>query len=133
MWSTFGPDLFGSDVFTTHRAQCEATARQVLGDAAYDDAVLQGVAGPLDDTLRGLLDQEPARPASPTRRVQSVLTRREHEVAGLVAEGLTNQEIADRLVISPRTAEAHVENVLRKLDFRSHTQIATWFTAQGDT
>jgi non-specific serine/threonine protein kinase len=132
MWSTFGPDLFGSDLFTTHRAQCEATARQLLGDAAYDDAVRQGVAAPLDDTLRGLLEKEQARLAA-TPRVESILSRREREVAGLVAEGLTNQEIAERLVISPRTAEGHVENALRKLDFRSRAQIATWFTAQDNT
>jgi DNA-binding CsgD family transcriptional regulator len=78
------------------------------GDAAYDEEVRQGAAVPLDDTLRGLLDQDGSRrgssPTSPAaRRTDSVLTRREQEVARLVAEGLTNQEIAERLVISTRT------------------------------
>ncbi len=76
------------------------------------------------------MDHEPAHRAP--QRTESLLTRREQEVAALVAEGLTNQEIADRLVISTRTAEAHVEHVLRKLDFRSRTQIATWFTTRAD-
>jgi DNA-binding CsgD family transcriptional regulator len=56
------------------------------------------------------------------------LTNRELEVAGLVAEGLTNQAIARRLAVAPRTAEAHVENIRRKLEVRSRAQIATWVT-----
>jgi len=56
------------------------------------------------------------------------LTDRELEVAALVAEGLTNQAIARRLSIAPRTAEAHVENIRRKLQVRSRAQIAAWVT-----
>jgi DNA-binding CsgD family transcriptional regulator/sugar lactone lactonase YvrE len=57
------------------------------------------------------------------------LTRREREVATLVAQGLTNREIAARLFISERTAESHVEQIRGKLGFRSRTQIATWVAA----
>ena len=56
------------------------------------------------------------------------LTNRELEVAGLIAEGLTNQAIASRLSVAPRTAEAHVENIRRKLQVRSRAQIAAWVT-----
>ena len=56
------------------------------------------------------------------------LTRRELEVAALVAGGLTNQAIASRLSVAPRTAEAHVENIRRKLGVRSRAQIAAWVT-----
>jgi pimeloyl-ACP methyl ester carboxylesterase/DNA-binding CsgD family transcriptional regulator len=56
------------------------------------------------------------------------LTGRELQVAGLVAEGLTNQAIARRLAVAPRTAEAHVENIRRKLQVRSRAQIAAWVT-----
>ncbi len=56
------------------------------------------------------------------------LTPRELQVAELVAEGLTNQAIASRLSVAPRTAEAHVENIRRKLQVRSRAQIATWVT-----
>jgi pimeloyl-ACP methyl ester carboxylesterase/DNA-binding CsgD family transcriptional regulator len=56
------------------------------------------------------------------------LTDRELEVAGLVAEGLTNHSIAVRLSVAPRTAEAHVENIRRKLDVHSRAQIAAWVT-----
>ena len=55
-----------------------------------------------------------------------MLTPRELEVAGLVAEGLSNKGIASRLVIAQRTAEAHVEHILEKLGFSSRTQIAAW-------
>jgi pimeloyl-ACP methyl ester carboxylesterase/DNA-binding CsgD family transcriptional regulator len=58
----------------------------------------------------------------------SPLTRRELQVAGLVAEGLTNHAIASRLSVAPRTAEAHVENIRRKLQVRSRAQIAAWVT-----
>jgi pimeloyl-ACP methyl ester carboxylesterase/DNA-binding CsgD family transcriptional regulator len=56
------------------------------------------------------------------------LTGRELEVAQLIADGLTNQAIARRLSIAPRTAEAHVENIRRKLQVRSRAQIAAWVT-----
>jgi pimeloyl-ACP methyl ester carboxylesterase/DNA-binding CsgD family transcriptional regulator len=74
----------------------------------------------LDATLAFLGEPGPGGPR---------LTRRELEVAGLVAEGLTNQAIASRLSVAPRTAEAHVENIRRKLEVRSRAQIAAWVTA----
>lgn len=58
------------------------------------------------------------------------LTGREFEVAELVTEGLTNQAIARRLSVGPRTIETHVENVRRKLQVRSRAQIAAWVTEQ---
>ncbi len=56
------------------------------------------------------------------------LTARELEVADMVAEGLTNHSIARRLAVAPRTAEARVENIRRKLGVRSRAQIAAWVT-----
>jgi DNA-binding NarL/FixJ family response regulator len=52
------------------------------------------------------------------------LTAREEEVARLVADGLTNTELAQRLFISPRTAAVHVSNILRKLGVSSRTDVA---------
>ena len=54
-------------------------------------------------------------------------TRREVEIAGLVSEGLTNREIAERLVLSERTVEGHIANLFAKVNVNSRTQLATWF------
>jgi non-specific serine/threonine protein kinase len=54
------------------------------------------------------------------------LTPRELEIADLVALGLTNPQIAERLVISPGTVRIHVERILGKLGRTSRVQIATW-------
>ena len=78
----------------------------------------------LDATLGFLTEQ--ARQAGRA----SQLTARELEVAELVAEGLTNQAIASRLSVAPRTAEAHLENIRRKLNVRSRAQIAAWVTEE---
>lgn len=57
------------------------------------------------------------------------LTPREFEVAQLVAQGLTNREIADALVVSPETVKTHVAHILRKLELRSRHQAAEWYRA----
>ena len=54
------------------------------------------------------------------------LTAREFEVARLIAEGATNREIAERLVIAPKTASAHVEHILAKLGVSRRAEIAAW-------
>jgi DNA-binding CsgD family transcriptional regulator/sugar lactone lactonase YvrE len=59
-------------------------------------------------------------------RQESTLTPREREVAALVADGLTNRQIAGRLFISERTAEHHVEQIRSKLGFHSRAQVAAW-------
>ena len=71
----------------------------------------------------------PARPALPVPPAPDTgLTRRELEVAALIASGMTNRQIAERLVISRRTAEGHVERILAKLGFAGRSQVAAWFS-----
>lgn len=91
----------------------------------------------LAPVLAFLSEGEPAAQPQPSeprpgRREPEIaglrLTGRELEVASLVATGLTNHAIARRLSIAPRTAEAHVENIRRKLGVRSRAQIAAWVT-----
>jgi DNA-binding CsgD family transcriptional regulator/tetratricopeptide (TPR) repeat protein len=60
-----------------------------------------------------------------------LLSRREREVAALVAQGLTNREIARTLFLSERTAENHVQHILTKLGFGARAQIAAWAVAEG--
>jgi non-specific serine/threonine protein kinase len=59
------------------------------------------------------------------------LSRREREVAAMVAAGMTNKEIAQKLFIAERTAEGHVERIRNKLGVRSRTEVATWAVAHG--
>ena len=59
------------------------------------------------------------------------LTKRQREVAALIAQGCTNREIGERLGITERSAEAHVERIRNRMDFRSRSQIAAWYVATG--
>jgi DNA-binding NarL/FixJ family response regulator len=61
------------------------------------------------------------------------LSSREHEVANLVTEGMTNRQIARRLVISERTAQNHVQHILTKLGFSTRSQIAAWMSTRPST
>ena len=65
------------------------------------------------------------------RRAPGPLTRREREVAALLAEGLSNGEVAKRLFISTKTASVHVSNILAKLGMSSRAEIAVWAVASG--
>jgi DNA-binding NarL/FixJ family response regulator len=70
-------------------------------------------------------DRPPGAPAPTPSRA---LSPREVEVAALVAEGKTNREIAETLVLGERTVETHVANILGKLGFSNRSQIARWVT-----
>ena len=75
-----------------------------------------------------------ARQPSPlrqTKRSFEGLTLREREVAALIARGKSNREIADALVVVPRTVETHVSSILSKLGFTSRAQIAVWAAEKG--
>jgi DNA-binding CsgD family transcriptional regulator len=65
------------------------------------------------------------------RAVPTGLTPRQTEVAALVAEGLTNRELAERLSITERSAESHLERIRLRLGFRSRSQVAAWYVATG--
>jgi pimeloyl-ACP methyl ester carboxylesterase/DNA-binding CsgD family transcriptional regulator len=85
-----------------------------------------GDAQPLTRAIRRFLGlPERHRGAVPT------LTARQREVAALIAEGCTNREIGERLSITERSAEAHVERIRNRMDFRSRSQIAAWHVAAG--
>jgi predicted ATPase/DNA-binding CsgD family transcriptional regulator len=105
--------------------QCEKQARRALGNRQFEKAFQHGGAMSVDDAVGYVLGQHLEAPASQSSGAIR-LTRRERQVADLVTKGLTNKEIADTLVISPRTAQGHVEHILAKLGFTSRTQIAAW-------
>jgi pimeloyl-ACP methyl ester carboxylesterase/DNA-binding CsgD family transcriptional regulator len=78
------------------------------------------------DTLVDVIRGGFGLPPSP-RTTTPALTARQLEVAALVSEGLSNREIAERLVITERSAESHVERIRGRLGFRSRAQIAAWY------
>lgn len=120
--------LFGVPMLQEFPHAAERQARQVLGDAVYEAAFRSGATAPLDQVVADATGEKPrpAPAAEPEEQVTplGVLTRRQRQVAVLVAEGLSNRQIADQLVISKRTADAHVEQILTKLGFSSRAQIA---------
>lgn len=75
--------------------------------------------------------EQPLPPRVAARQAFGGLTAREREVAALIAQGKTSREIADLLVLSERTAEGHVNNILLKLGFTSRAQIAAWVVERG--
>jgi non-specific serine/threonine protein kinase len=104
----------------------EGAARRLIEELARNVP-----AGELRDGFRrAALATLPASVA-PRPRPAGGLTRREWEVAGLIAQGKTNREIAEALSVGERTVETHVSNMLMKLGFASRAQIAAWAATRG--
>jgi non-specific serine/threonine protein kinase len=113
-------------------------ARLALSAESAKQEWALGRAMTLDEAIGLALDvaAEPsaslrAAPAEPAPDPSFPLSARQREVAALVARGLTNPEIANALVISLRTAETHVQNILTKLDLTSRSQLAVWAHRNG--
>jgi DNA-binding CsgD family transcriptional regulator len=117
------PGLFPE--LAAHHRNYEQRARASLGERAYQTAFARGERLTVAEAVAYALDEAPARPA-PATAASTSLTRRERQVADLIAQGLPNKEIAARLVISQRTAESHVEHILTKLGLANRAQVAAW-------
>jgi DNA-binding NarL/FixJ family response regulator len=113
----FGPDLPVIFLTGSRTESYDRVAGLLLG--ADDYVTKPYVAGELLVRLRNLLHRHTDPEAS---RLERRLTKREHEVLALMAEGLQHQEIGRRLFISPKTVATHVEHILRKFGARSRAQ-----------
>ncbi|MFF9807394.1 LuxR C-terminal-related transcriptional regulator [Streptomyces coeruleorubidus] len=134
VWADIDAARWGARTLNSVRRDSEERACRALGRDAFEQAHRRGGSLGLAELVGHAL-REPARPhpgesPAPHDDTPVRLTPRETEVARLVAEGLANQQIADRLVIARRTAEGHVERILSKLGFSNRSQIAAWVTAQ---
>jgi DNA-binding NarL/FixJ family response regulator len=100
---------------------------QAVRVVARGDALLS------PSVTRRLITDIASRPEQPRpdRRVLAVLTDREREVMGLVAEGLSNDEIAGRLFLSPLTSKTHVSRIMTKLNARDRAQLVVIAYEQG--
>ena len=130
--------------------QWVAAARQQLGAAAWRAEWAAGQALPLDEAVAEAqapitADEQAVTPPVPptipapvtpaaadaTEVPADPLSRREREVAALIAQGLTNRQIAEALFIGERTVDGYVTNILRKLDFATRSQVAVWAAEHG--
>jgi DNA-binding CsgD family transcriptional regulator len=126
--------VWGTEIATDHvgaarsllLARREAEAAPHVEEAARLLTAWDGWRVRAVEALQRRLGPRSAPVASPTD-----LTPREREVLALVAEGLTNAELAERLFISPRTAGVHVSNILAKLGMSSRTEAAAWAVRSG--
>jgi predicted ATPase/DNA-binding CsgD family transcriptional regulator len=106
-----------------------ATLRERLGADTFVAAWESGSAMAPDEVVRlGLAPHGDAAPTAPVALPADELSPRQREVVRLITQGLSNKQIAEELFIAERTADTHVEHILRKLGVRSRAQVAAWDT-----
>jgi DNA-binding NarL/FixJ family response regulator len=135
-------DRIGAPLTPSSRARLDRAlepARRSLSAEAAESAWQAGSILDLEQIVSAALaitapaSAEPAAGGSAATDCDgaSVLSRREQEVAILIARGLTNRQIADTLVITEGTAANHVNHILSKLGFASRAQVAAWVSERG--
>lgn len=116
----FGPHIAGTSARSVDRC------REQLGLDAQQRPALPEILS-VEEALAVALERRPAE-QKVIREEGNPLTTREMEVAELIAQGMTNRQIAEQFVLSRRTVDGHVERILNKLGFNSRAQVATWLT-----
>jgi len=108
-----------------------AAARQIIGQLTkmIDDEALREHFS--QAALASLPREKPLLSRRAIAQQFGGLTERERQIAVLIAQGLSNREIADMLVISYRTVETHIANILFKLGFTARSQVAAWVVEKG--
>ena len=115
------------DIEQESTSAVEQTLARSLGPETAERLRQAGRAMPMDDAAQlGLAVATGSAPADPQRVKQIPLTRRERQVAALVASGRTNRQIGRVLGISEKTAEVHLQHVMAKLEARSRAEVAAW-------
>ena len=122
LWERTGKRLGGTAAIEGLHQWAEGTARDGLGGKRYERLFRDGASRELAEIVGLAASDADKLPA----RSRGELTKREREVAVLVAEGLTNSQIARRLVISGRTVDSHVASTYAKLGISSRVELVTW-------
>jgi predicted ATPase/DNA-binding CsgD family transcriptional regulator len=129
LWTLLNAPVLMGPAYAEIRKTAADTARSSLGEERFDTLAEHGFAMPLAAAVAIAKGEAPAAPvadgAAPGTEAKP-LTRREREIAGLVADGLGNREIAERLFLSKRTVDSHLEHIFTKLGFSSRSQLAGW-------
>jgi len=134
LWTLLNAPVLMGPGYAEIRKGAADTARAALGEERFDELLSRGLAMHLADALAMAKGETPvARVLGGGSDASAVrqLTRREKEIAALVAAGLGNREIAARLFLSKRTVDSHMEHIFTKLGFSSRTQLASWVLGQG--
>ncbi|GGS36411.1 ATP-binding protein [Actinokineospora fastidiosa] len=124
IWASIDLQARSFPIWVARLDRHEALTKEALGATAYDRTYSRGRAM----SVAAAVDYALGKHRPPPEIVG--LTRREQEIAELVAEGLTNREIAERLSIARRTAETHVGHILTKLNLANRAQLAVWVTSR---
>ena len=130
-WSEHGTTDGPHQHLAGDREAGERPARRTLGEPAFREAYGRGQSLSRPEALAFALGERRTVVAPPEPADHTPLTRREEQVAALVARGLSNRDIAKALVISQRTAESHIANIMVKQGFTARAQIATWIAERA--
>lgn len=133
-WAYLGGPFSGFREISRQHDICKTAARSALGSTAFDAAHEEGAAFDVADVMREVAPagrHDVASGVCSRAGEAGPLTARQLEVARLLAEGLSNREIAMALRISTRTAESHVDHILTKLGLPNRTRVAGWFLQQA--
>jgi DNA-binding NarL/FixJ family response regulator len=123
VYQSQGRSIEAEQEFSAARVLIEELAANVADEPLRDNLLRQATA---------LLPRKrPPSPGRSTKQAFGGLTEREREVVTLIAQGKSNQAIADALVVTRRTIETHVGNIMFKLNCTSRTQIAVWAVETG--
>jgi predicted ATPase/DNA-binding CsgD family transcriptional regulator len=131
LWKILNAPVPPGPAYAKIRSRAAGVARRQLGDERYETARQRGAALPLAAAIAVARGEGPAVANAADRAENKPLTRREREIAALVAEGLGNREIAQRLFLSKRTVDSHIEHIFAKLGFSSRMQLADWVREQA--
>jgi non-specific serine/threonine protein kinase len=124
---SYGLSTLAAPFHTSEYQRAEQQARHLLGTQQYERAFHHGRSMNLDQIVAcAVTRSQGPQLTAPTSNGPDPLTRRERQAAELVSQGLSNRDIAARLVISTRTAESHVHNIMTKLGFTNRAQLAAW-------
>jgi len=132
LWERAGTRLGNNAIMEEFHQRAAAKAAGTLGAARYDALHAAGAAQPLDAIVPlAVSDADELTGAAGSRgRPAGGLTKREQQIAAMVASGLSNREIAEKLVISKRTVDAHVDHIFAKLGISSRVQLTVWLRDQ---
>jgi predicted ATPase/DNA-binding CsgD family transcriptional regulator len=140
LWTLLAAPVLMGPAYAEIRQSAPDTARAELGEERFGELLRRGLALPLAEALAVAKGDAAAVETAlggagegPADTDVKPLTRREKEIAVLVADGLGNREIAERLFLSRRTVESHIEHIFTKLHLSSRTQLAGWVLERGAT